>query len=47
MVAGNTIATTLDDDPQGNASPVREKNAAMSPTVRYLLRRLGLYLITL
>ena len=47
MVAGNPIATTLDDEPAGSGATQIRRRAILNPTARYVLRRFGLYLITL
>jgi peptide/nickel transport system permease protein len=46
MVAGNPPAA-LDDQPTGQQVSVPERRGALRPTARYILRRIGLYLITL
>jgi len=47
MVAGNPVVTTLDDEPAGTDQPAQGARGSLSPTARYILRRVGLYLITL
>jgi len=47
MVAGNPPATVLDDEPAGPQLSAVPRKGALNPTARYILRRFGLYLITL